>query len=184
MTTQSWILEARSRLASPPPRSLSTEGPRHAALVPLFVDGGDLWVLLRRPPEEGLVPGRAVFPATPLDGDEPWAGIEQAAGLLPGLDANTLLRLGRLDDVSTVRGDVVVPCVGAIPTLGEVTTGNESDLAPLPLVAARIPQLIEERSSEVAGEEVWFRVVHIGPVKLADAEAEILDNLLARLFSG
>ena len=44
----SWIEEVRSRLESPPPRRLAAREAREAAvLVPLFVEAGQLWTILK-----------------------------------------------------------------------------------------------------------------------------------------
>ena len=52
----------------------------------------------------------------------------------------------------------------------------------LPLRAARVPSLLEERLVPVRGAEAWVTVGHFGPVKLAGAELEIVELLLERLF--
>ena len=182
MTQMSWIVDMRERLAVPPPRGLATEGARQAALVPLFVDGGELWVLLSRTGEE-LVPGAATLQSSPiLPDEEPWQAAERCAAAI-GADPATLLRLGMLDAVPEPSGDVWTPCVAAIkaPANGDEIRRAGTPVR-LPLRAARAPSLLEERLVSVHGAETWVTVGHFGPVKLAGAELEIVELLLERLF--
>ena len=196
VTQTSWILELRQRLSTPPPLSLATEGARQTTLVPLLVDGGELWLLLAGPTGEELVPAAATLPGEPLAPQEdPWPAAERCS-LRLGLDPSTVLRIGMLDQLPSPAGDVIVPCVAAVPPPPEVESPSR-DAPPvvrLPLVAARTPSLLEERRAVVdagprrlaAGEpvETWVTVAHFGPVKLAGAEVEIVELLLDRLFHG
>ena len=186
MTAMSWIVEVRERLAAPPPTALATEGARFARLVPLFVDGGELWLLLLGPNGEELVPGSATLPEAPVaPGEEPWPAAESRVARL-GLDATAApLRLGTLDSVPSLEGDVVIPCVVATPPPPPRDEAPRSPpLIRLPLRAARTPNLLEERPVVVRGVETWATVAHIGPVKLAGVEVEIVNLLLERLFQG
>ena len=182
MTQTSWIVEMRDRLATPPPMGLATEGARQAALVPLFVDGGELWVLLSRTDRE-LVPGAASLQSSPiLPGEEPWQAADRCAPSI-GADPATILRLGLLDAVPEPSGDVLIPCVAAVPAPKD-GDGIQRAGTPirLPLRAARVPSLLEERRVPVRGAEAWVTVGHFGPVKLYGAELEIVELLLERLF--
>ena len=148
------------------------------ALVPLYVDGGQIWVLLSRSgsPSEG-----ASFPSTSLtNGEEMWAGAQRAGATLD-IDVDRMMPLGELDQVETPTGEVLVPCVAVVPPPDADGYGSR-ERAPLPLVAAKTPSLVEERSVKVGDQEVWFRLAHIGPIKLAGAGVDILENLLERVF--
>ena len=188
MTAMSWIVELRERLAAPPPTVLATEGARLAKLVPLFVDGGELWLLLQGPTGDELVPGSATLPEAPIaPGEEPWAAAESRAARLGLATTAAPLRLGTLDSVPSLEGDVVIPCVVATPPpppRDDAPRSGSPPLIRLPLRAARTPNLLEERRVVVRGVEVWATVAHVGPVKLAGVEVEIVELLLERLFQG
>jgi hypothetical protein len=131
------------------------------------------------------MPGAATLPERPLGGgDDPWPAAEScAAGM--GAEPATLLRLGILDHLPSPVGDVVVPCVAAIPPPPPPGDGAPRPGAPLvrlPLRAARTPSLLEERRAVLRGVEAWMTVAHVGPVKLAGVEVEIVELLLERLF--
>jgi hypothetical protein len=181
--TGSWIVEMRTRLATPPPMALATEGARVAALVPLFVDEGELWMLLRGPDGEEPVPGAATLPRAPiLDGEDPWQAAPRSAAAVGG-DAATLLPLGQIDHLPDPSGDVVIPCVAVVPPPPRDAPARPSlPLVRLPLRAARAPSLLEERRIRIRGVDTWITVGHFGPVKLAGADVEILELLLERLF--
>ena len=79
---QSWIMELRARLQTPPPERLpptalarGEDARRAAVLVPLYVDAGALWVILTRRSED--LPyhrGQIAFPGGSLEqGEDPWA---------------------------------------------------------------------------------------------------------------
>lgn len=185
MTQNSWIAEMRERLATPPPMGFATEGARQAALVPLFVDGGELWTAFHGTSE--VVPGAATLVQFPILGsEEPWDAAERCAAMI-GADPAKLLRLGMLDSVPDPSGAVVIPCVAAVPGPprdGDGDTRRGTELVRLPLRAARAPSLLEERRVAVRGVETWVTVGHFGPVKLAGGELEIVELLLERLFRG
>jgi hypothetical protein len=184
VTKASWILDVRERLASPPPAALAAEGARLAKLVPLFVDAGELWLLLLGPTGKELLAGASTMPEAPVDrGEDPWVAAERGASRM-ALEPATLLRLGMLGQVSSPAGEAVIPCIAATPPPA-LSAGARSVTAPLvrlPLRAARTPSLLEERLMKVRGVETWVVVAHVGPVKLAGAEVEILGLLLERLF--
>jgi hypothetical protein len=183
VTQSSWIVQLRERLSAPPPVGIATEGTRQAALVPLFVEGGELWLLLRRTEDE-LVPGAATLPLSPiLPGEEPWTAAERCAPEV-GADPAALLRLGLLDSVPEPSGDVLIPCVAAVPAPPPGNGGPlpAASLVRLPLRAARAPSLLEERRVVLRGVETWVTVGHFGPVKLAAGEVEMVELLLERVF--
>ncbi|MEE2777563.1 MAG: hypothetical protein VYE73_12480 [Acidobacteriota bacterium] len=180
--TTSWILHVQERLATPPPRPLQTDAERHAALVALYVDAGQLWVLLSR--ASGAGSGGAVFPSAEVSSsEEAWQAARRAASTLE-VDSERLMPLGELDHVAAPTGETVVPCVAVVPPPQTDTQDHAGrDQTPLPLVAARSPSLVEERTVQVGEENVWVRIAHIGPVTIAGAGVEILENLLERVSS-
>ena len=181
-TQNSWVVEMRSRLATPPPMGLATEGVRQAALVPMFVDGGELWTVFQCTSE--VVPGAATLQLSPiLAGEEPWDAAERCAAAI-GVDPAALLRLGMLDSVPDPSGDVLLPCVAAMPAPPRDEARRATAQVRLPLRAARAPSLLEERRVALRGVEAWVTVGHFGPVKLAGGELEIVELLLERLFRG
>ena len=183
MSQSSWIVEMRDRLATPPPMGLATEGVRQAALVPLFVDGGELWTMFHGTSD--VVPGAATLAHSPLlPGEEPWDAADRCAAAI-GADPAALLRLGLLDSVPDPSGDVVIPCVAAVPAPPRDDDARRAAaLVRLPLRAARAPSLLEERRVALRGVETWVTIGHFGPVKLAGGELEIVELLLERLFRG
>jgi hypothetical protein len=181
VTEKSWITELRKRLEAPPPRALSKAAERHAALVPLYVEGGQLWLAVHRTDYESSS-GGAVFPSAPLaNGDDAWRAAGAAADATPGLEAKSLLRLGVLDQIEAPTGEVLIPCVAVIPPPAE-NSEQPSEQTGLPLTAARSPQLIEERPIRLDEREVWIRIAHFGPVKMAGVGVDIVQTLLERVF--
>jgi hypothetical protein len=182
VTPSSWILEVRARLQAPPPTALPTEGAAQAALVPLYVENGELWLLLAGATGDELVPASATLPTAPIEtGADPWPAAERSASRL-GVEPQSVLRLGLLDQLPSPLGDVVVPCVAAVPA----PSADGAAAAPtsrLPLSAGRAPSLLEERRAVLRGLETWVTVAHFGPIKLAGVEVEILELLLERLFA-
>ncbi len=203
LAAESWILEVRRKLAEPPPGVLvprqeagSAAPPvaprRAAALVPLFVDAGQLWTVITERAQR--VPGHRSPPAFPgallaKDGDAWQAALrggEREAGLYP----RAALDLGRLDEVATPAGVVVTPCVAAIPETAlrkreePAEDAGVEDVVPLPLATLAHPQLVERRPVEVAGEPQEILVLHAGRHHVWGVTAAIVVNLLARLGMG
>ncbi|HEX6201606.1 MAG TPA: NUDIX domain-containing protein [Thermoanaerobaculia bacterium] len=206
--TESWILEVRRRLAAAPPRAVAgdgggngrgagaaaeeaAEGPRAAALVPLFVDAGELWTLLtvRAAPRGRVAP--MAFPGSVLTaGEDPWPaavrGGEEEAGLAP----EVVLDLGRLPPATTPAGVVIVPCVGAVPApaVDKRTPPRAAaavvEVVPLPLSALADPSLVEAQPVEIDGVAGELAIYHVGRHRLWGATARIAGSLLARLGLG
>lgn len=176
MTPMSWILEVRSRLAEPPPWRHGSAGSRLAAMVPLYVDSGELWALFtERVAEEGL---GVAFPAALLKSSETWEAALEAAHREAGLDPVRVLRLGELDEVELDDNRWITPCVGAVPP---PLPSDREELFGIPLTAFANPQLVEDRVVSVAGEEQVVRLYHVGRRQIWGASATILENLLERL---
>jgi 8-oxo-dGTP pyrophosphatase MutT (NUDIX family) len=182
----SWILELRARLESPPPRRLPARDVRRAAvLVPLYVDAGQLWVLLtRRTDHLPTHKSQIAFPGGGLElGEDPWAAAVRESHEEIGLDPAKVLRLGMLDEASTPSGFHIIPCVGAVPHPVE-TRLNEEEIAEVftvPLTALATPRLVEQRRVEIDGVPREITVFHVGRHRIWGLTARILLNLLERL---
>lgn len=189
MTTQprTWIEELRGRLASPPARRLPVDDGRQAAvLVPLYVDGGELWTLLTKRAEE-LPHHRSqfAFPGGGRElGEDPWAAALREAQEEIGLEPKTVLRLGELDEVRTASsGFSIVPCVGAVPfpVKTQLNRHEIAEVFAVPVTAFANPSLVEERPVSIDGRERALRIYHIGSRRIWGLTATILKNLLRRL---
>jgi len=183
---KSWILDARDRLASPPPRRLPPSDLRQAAvLVPLYVDAGELWTVLTK--RTDTLPSHRSQIAFPGGGrelkEDPWAAATREAHEEIGLNPAAVLRLGELDEVESPAGFRVIPCVGAIPFPFEAEP-NAAEIAEvfrLPLSAFANPKLVEERPVSFNGVERTLRIYHVGRRQIWGLTARILQNLLVRL---
>jgi 8-oxo-dGTP pyrophosphatase MutT (NUDIX family) len=182
----SWILEARSRLASPPPRRLPPRDVRQAAvLVPLYVDAGELWTLLTRRADS--LPhhrGQIAFPGGGRElGEDAWGAALRESQEELGLDPARILRVGQLDEAETPSGFRIIPCVGAVPNPLE-TRANPGEIAEVfavPLLALANPQLVEDRRVRLDGADRVLRIYHVGGRQIWGLTARILQNLLERL---
>lgn len=193
-TAASWIVEVRRRLAEPPPRALvGSGGPdvRAVALVPLYVEAGNLWTVLT---ERAAPAGRTsplAFPGALLDSDEdPWTGALRGGQAEAGLVPRAALDLGRLDETATPAGVRILPCVAALPTASIAERGEPSESAavtavvPLPLSALAAPQAVEHREVELDGEIRDLAVFHVGRHRIWGVTAAIAGSLLTRLDLG
>ena len=183
---QSWILELRERLSSPPPRRLPPSDLRQASvLVPLYVDAGELWTVLTKRTE--TLPshrGQIAFPGGARDlGEDPWAAALREAEEEVGLEPGKVLRLGELDEGETPAGFRIIPCVGAIPYPYEARP-NEAEIAEvfsLPLTAFANPRMMEDRTVKIDGVPRQLRIYHVGNRQIWGLTARILQNLLIRV---
>jgi 8-oxo-dGTP pyrophosphatase MutT (NUDIX family) len=182
----SWIREIRTRLDSPPGRRLAVSELRPAAvLVPLYVDGGELWtVLTERSEHLPSHPSQIAFPGGSREaGEDVWTAALREAHEEVGLAPERVLRLGELDEIESPAGFRVVPCVGAVPFPLDLKR-NESEIAqliPLPLSAFTNPQLIEDRNLVINGAERRLRIYHLGRHQVWGLTASVLKNFLIRL---
>jgi 8-oxo-dGTP pyrophosphatase MutT (NUDIX family) len=182
----SWILQLRERLSSPPPARLPVSDDRRAAvLVPLYVDAGELWVLLTKRAETlEKHRGQYAFPGGALElGESPWEAATRETEEELGIARARPVSLGELDEATTPSGYRIVPCVAAVPYPLE-TTLNEGEIAEVfsaPLLAFANPRMVEDRAVEVDGVGRMLRIYHVGSRQVWGLTARILQNLLERL---
>jgi hypothetical protein len=206
--TESWIHEVRRRLAAPAPlpsagdggngHGVATpaaaaaqelgDGPRAAALVPLYVEAGELWTLLtsRAAPAGRVAP--MAFPGSLIAaGEEAWPAAVRGGRDEGGIAAEVVLDLGRLAPANTPAGVVIVPCVGALPAPAvdkrqPPQAGSAVvEVVPLPLSALAAPQLVESQPVEIGGVQAELAVYHVGRHRVWGVTARIAGDLLARL---
>ena len=182
----SWILELRSRLGTPPARRLPPTDARQAAvLVPLYVDAGELWtVLTQRTDKLPHHKGQIAFPGGSLEeGEDPWAAAVRETEEEIGIVRKKILRLGDLDEAETPSGFRIVPCVGVVPFPLETELNEDEieELFVLPIKAFANPTAIEDRAVLLDGEERMLRIYHVGSRQIWGLTAFILQNLLQRL---
>jgi len=182
----SWIQEVRQRLASPPPRRLPPSEAREAAvLVPLFVDGGELWTLLTKRAES--LPhhkSQIAFPGGGREiGEDPWTAALRETEEELGIDTRQVARLGELDEAETPSGFRIIPCVGAVPRdLKPIPNEEEiAEVFSVPLLAFTDFNVIEDRTVKIDGVERMIRVYHLGPRQVWGLTARIMQSLLHRL---
>lgn len=182
----SWIIELRARLENPPPISLDVEESRAAAvLVPLFVDAGQLWVLLtKRADSLSSHRGQIAFPGGGLEeGEDAWAAALRETQEEIGLEPKKVMRLGMLDASRTPSGYHIVPCVGVVPFPLETVLSKDEieEVFPVPITALANPQMVEDRAVTIDGVRRILRVYHVGRRQIWGFTAKVLENLLFRL---
>ncbi len=182
----SWIIELRARLENPPPISLEVEESRAAAvLVPLFVDAGQLWVLLtKRADSLSSHRGQIAFPGGGLEeGEDAWAAALRETQEEIGLEPKKVMRLGMLDASRTPSGYHIVPCVGVVPFPLETVLSKDEieEVFPVPITALANPQMVEDRVVTIDGVRRILRVYHVGRRQIWGFTAKVLENLLYRL---
>lgn len=182
----SWILEMRQRLADPPPKQMVIGDQRAASvLVPLFVNAGQLWVLLtKRSDRLPQHSGQVAFPGGGCEvGETAWEAALRETREEIGLGEKGVARLGELDDVDTFSGFRIRPCVGAIAYPYEVKINRDeiADVFEVPLMAFADVRLVEDRVVTVDGRDRMFRIYHVGRHRVWGLTAGIVQNLMERL---
>ncbi len=183
-----WLEEVERLLAARPVRRRPpAEGQEAAAvLVPLHVDGGNLWVTLTRRaaalPNHG---GQLAFPGGTReagDEDEVATALREAGEEL-GIDPAGVLVLGQLDDVVTVTGFVVSPVVGALPyPLALKPSEREVEaVVAVPYAYLANPEAVETEELVVAGERITSPVFHYRGHRIWGATARVVADLVERL---
>jgi 8-oxo-dGTP pyrophosphatase MutT (NUDIX family) len=185
----SWIAEVRARLEDPPPKRLQPSEARQAAvLLPLYVEGGQLWTVLTKRTE--TLPqhrGQVAFAGGGSEaGEDPWAAALREAEEEIGLAARTVLRLGQLDELATPSGFRIVPCVGAVPYPLALRPNPDEieEVFTAPLAVLADPNLVEDREVKINGRRRTLRIYHYGRWQIWGATARMLQGLLARLGIG
>ena len=184
-----WLQQVADVLGSPPPRRLAAREMRLASvLVPLYVDGGELWVVLtKRADSLPSHKGQIAFPGGGRElGEDAWSAALRETHEEIGIPPDRVLRLGQLDETDLPSGFRVLPCVGALPFPFE-TRPNPHEIAEvfaIPLSALANPSLVEERRVRLDGRDRMLRIYHIGGRQIWGATARILQNLLVRLGKG
>lgn len=186
-----WLEEVERLLAGapvlrrPPAKGLVPS----AVLVPLYVAGGQLWVLLTR--RTDTLPkhaGQYAFPGgvrEEADEDEVAAALREAHEEI-GLDPSSVVVLGHLDDLQTPTGFLISPVVGAIPFPLKVRPASEEVAAvvQVPFSYLANPVVVEEQELEISGERVVSPVYHYRNHRIWGATARILADLIGRLTGG
>lgn len=182
----SWIKELRQRLTSPKPRRLPPSEARQAAvLIPLFVDAGELWMVLTK--RSDRVPhhrGQIAFPGGGREiGEDAWSAALREAEEEIGLESKRVIPIGELDETGTPSGFHIIPCVGAVPHPFESQV-NEDEIAEVftvPLLAFADFRVVEDRLVKIDGVERSIRVYHVGSRQVWGLTARIVQNLMERL---
>lgn len=184
---QTWVHELRGHLETPAPRRLPEEAPGRpaAVLVPMFVEAGQLWVLLTRRAESlSNHAGQISFPGGGREAEEnAWQTALRETEEEIGLPAHRVLQLGRLDEVYAEVSDYrIVPCVGAVPQpLEPVLNGEVEEVLRVPLLAFADVKVVEDRIVQWRGEDRQIRIYHVGRHPVWGLTARIVQNLLQRL---
>lgn len=154
-------------------------------LVPLYVDAGQLWVVLtKRADSLSSHRGQIAFPGGGLEeGEDAWTAALRETQEEIGIEPKKVLRLGMLDASRTPSGYHIVPCVGVVPfPLETVLSKDEIDeVFPVPIVALANPQMVEDRVVTIDGVKRVLRVYHVGRRTIWGFTAKVLENLLFRL---
>ena len=167
----SWILEVRSRLSTPPANRQEGEAEsRFTILVPLYVDAGELWVLLG----EGEDGASVFYGRSVQESSDGWKEAREASQDL-GLEPASVLRLGELDELGTPQ-ERLSTWVGAVPAVRSEDLPKGSFT--LPLRALSSPSLVEERDGPGG---IPLRVLHLGRRRLWGLPLWVLELLLTRL---
>lgn len=154
-------------------------------LVPLFVDAGQLWVLLTRRAEK--LPhhrNQIAFPGGGLEaGEDSWDAALRETSEELGVEPSRVMHLGQLDEAETPSGFRIIPCVGAVayPIETRVSKDEIAEVFAVPLLAFANVRLTEDRAVTVDGRRHTLRIYHIGNRQIWGLTARIVQNLLQRL---
>jgi 8-oxo-dGTP pyrophosphatase MutT (NUDIX family) len=186
--TQTWVHEIRARLESPAGVLLPEEhaGRTAAVLVPMFVNAGELWLMLTKRSEAlNSHAGQVAFPGGANDpGEDHWQTALRETQEEIGLAPDRVLKLGELDEIYAEVSDYrIVPCVGAVPFPFEPMPNEDEieEVFTVPLLAFANAKVIEDRIVEWRGRDHPIRVYHVGRHPVWGLTARIIQNLLRRL---
>ncbi|MFI5167396.1 MAG: NUDIX hydrolase [Thermoanaerobaculales bacterium] len=183
-----WLEEVERRLTARPVRRRSPEEglTRAAVLVPVYVNLGELWLLLTR--RAKALPhhaGQMAFPGgacEEADEDEIDTALREAHEEL-GLEPATVMVLGQLDDVWTPSGFVISPVVGALPFPLKITPSDDEieSVVQIPFRTLTNPQLVEFQDLLVDGEVIRSPMFHYHGDRVWGATARVIADLVGRL---
>jgi 8-oxo-dGTP pyrophosphatase MutT (NUDIX family) len=183
-----WLEEVERLLTARPVRRRSPEEglTRAAVLVPVYVNLGELWLLLTR--RAKALPhhaGQMAFPGgacEEADEDEIDTALREAHEEL-GLDPATVMVLGQLDDVWTPSGFVISPVVGALPFPLKITPSDAEieSVVQIPFRTLTNPQLVEFQDLLVDGEVIRSPMFHYHGDRVWGATARVIADLVGRL---
>lgn len=163
-----------------------TPGKKAAVLVPMHINGGELWLTLtKRTDTLSNHAGQIAFPGGAMDpGENSWQAALRETEEEIALGQDRVLRLGQLDEIYAEVSDFrIVPCVGAVPFPFEAVR-NEAEIEEvfsIPLLAFADVKVIEDRLVEWRGKEHEVRVYHVGRHAVWGLTARIIQNLMRRL---
>ena len=183
-----WLDEVERLLAEKPVRRRPTTDAlaEAAVLVPLYVAGGTLWVVLtRRAASLPQHAGQYSFPGgarSAEDEDEVANALREAHEEL-GIDPAVVVILGHLDDALTPTGFVISPVVGALPHPLEFRpdAGEVDEVVPVPFHYLANPAAVEMEDLLVGGDVVPSPVFHYRSHRIWGATARIISDLVERL---
>jgi len=154
--------------------------------VPIFVNAGELWVLLTKRAEAlSNHAGQIAFPGGARDADEDdWQTALRETQEEIGLAPDRVLKLGQLDEIYAEVSDYrIVPCVGAAPFPFEPMPNEDEidEVFSIPLLAFADVKVIEDRIVQWKGNDHEIRIYHVGRHAVWGLTARIIQNLLLRL---
>jgi len=181
-----WMEEVRARLAERERRTIQA-GPelrRAGVLVPLFVRGAGLWVVLTRRTESvEHHRGQISFPGGVAEPDDAtlWHTALRESEEELGILAADALALGRLSPIVTGTGFYVEPFVAAIPHpyVFRPAEAEIAEVLEVPLSALREPDALERKILPGRDEPVLF--YRYGATVVWGATARIVAELLEAL---
>lgn len=158
-----------------------------AVLVPLFLRGGEPWVLLtRRRADLRAHAGQISFPGGACDASDPapsWTALREAEEEV-GLPHSAVQLLGPLDEYPTVTFFKISPFVGLIPEPHALapSPAEVEEIIEAPLSAFRAPGVFSEEAVRLPLPGLGrFRTIvsyQVGPHRVWGATAAILQQLL------
>jgi len=162
---------------------------RAAVLVPLYLRGGEPFVLLTKRTEtvehhKGQIsfPGGAV---DPLDPDPLAAALRETEEEL-GIPASQIQVLGILDDEkAAMSGFVITPFVGVIPYPFplKVSHGEISEVVRVPLQGFRDPRNLRVEVMERGGIRANVYFYHLGEHEIWGITARIMKGMIDLVFA-
>ncbi len=172
---QSWMTELAGRIASLQDQNGASSEPLFEAIVPLFVDAKELWVLFDEGRSE--LSDVALFSTRRSEsGGTPDLRAEVATRLQ--LDSRTFLILGDLPSVTSAEGPLIRVEVIAIPnTFHFEIEENAQRMHRIPFKALGQPRLVEEREGLQEGKTVRYEVQFVGNLPLWGATLEVVQHL-------